>query len=831
MTKLYLYGVLLAGACVATLVLAGFAPRDPVEFACYCTLALGAAVLKVQLPGIYGTLSVTYVFVLIGLADLSLAECMLAGTLSAGVQTIAHAAKRPKAIQVAFNAANLALSIALCGAAFHSRYLHAQGIGLLLRLTFSSVVYFVANTLGVTTIIALTESKRIWRVWRECYLWAFPFFFVGAGFAWAFHRLAAKFGWQAAFVSLPALYVLYAAYHFYLGRLQTEKKHAEDVAALHLRTIEALAMAIDAKDQTTHDHLQRVKVYASEIGKELGLSGPEMDAIQAAAMLHDIGKLAVPEHIISKPGKLTPEEFEKMKIHPVVGAEILERANFPYPVVPIVRSHHEKWDGSGYPDGLSGEGIPIGARVLGVVDCLDALASDRQYRKALPLDEAMEMVAAQAGKSFDPRIVAILQRRYRELEALARVAPAEAQVTLNPAPPQTATRGDAPAAGFEETQTAASDSDKIGFLTSIAAARQEVQTLFELSADLGHSLGLGDTLSMFGSKLGTIIPYDLICIYSIEHNALQPEYTAGRESAFYSTLRIPVGEGLSGWVAQNNASVVNGNPSVEPGYLGDPKAMTNLKSALSVPLEQEGSAIGVLTLYSATKNTFSRDHLRILQTMSPRLGAALSNGRKLTEAQDSAVTDYLTGLPNSRSLYLHLDAELARRRGSVSDSAGGDGLLGVLVCDLDGFKKVNDEFGHPAGDRALKAVAGALKQGCRNFDYVARMGGDEFVIVLGEFDEASLPEHLSRFRTAVEATGREMGFPGLSLSIGAIVADSGATDAAALLADADQKMYSDKRRRRGARSGGGGDVLKLAQAVSEGGVRGAADEIAALVVQ
>ena len=120
-------------------------------------------------------------------------------------------------------------------------------------------------------------------------------------------------------------------------------------------------------------------------------------------MLHDIGKLAVPEHIISKPGKLTPEEFEKMKIHPIVGAEILEQVDFPYPVVPIVRAHHEKWDGSGYPDGLAGEDIPIGARILAAVDCLDALASDRQYRKALPLDEAMAKVVAEAGKSFDPR--------------------------------------------------------------------------------------------------------------------------------------------------------------------------------------------------------------------------------------------------------------------------------------------------------------------------------------------------------------------------------------------------------------------------------------------
>ena len=142
-----------------------------------------------------------------------------------------------------------------------------------------------------------------------------------------------------------------------------------------------------------------------EIGKELGLGGSALKALQAAALLHDIGKLAIPEHIISKPGKLTPEEFDKMKIHPIVGAEILQKVQFPYPAAPIVRSHHEKWNGAGYPDGLQGEQIPIGARILAAVDCLDAVATDRPYRRALPLEEAIEVVASEAGKSYDPKVV------------------------------------------------------------------------------------------------------------------------------------------------------------------------------------------------------------------------------------------------------------------------------------------------------------------------------------------------------------------------------------------------------------------------------------------
>ena len=200
-------------------------------------------------------------------------------------------------------------------------------------------------------------------------------------------------------------------------RLKEAKKHAEEIAALHLRTLEALALAIEAKDETTHDHLQRMPSMAVAVAEQLGLSEKEMEALRAAALLHDIGKLAVPEHILNKPGKLTPEEFERIKVHPIVGAEILERVQFPYAVVPIVRSHHEKWNGSGYPDGLKGEEIPIGARILAVVDCLDALTSDRQYRPALPLSEAMAVLQGRAARRYDPRVVEVVSRLHLNIES------------------------------------------------------------------------------------------------------------------------------------------------------------------------------------------------------------------------------------------------------------------------------------------------------------------------------------------------------------------------------------------------------------------------------
>jgi diguanylate cyclase (GGDEF)-like protein/putative nucleotidyltransferase with HDIG domain len=586
---------------------------------------------------------------------------------------------------------------------------------------------------------------------------------------------------------LPAVYLIYRSYRLYLGKLEDEKRHVEEMANLHLRTIEALALAIEAKDHTTHEHLQRVRVYAIELAKELGVNGPELEALHAASLLHDIGKLAVPEHIISKPGRLSPEEFEKMKIHTLVGAEILERVRFPYPVVPIVRAHHEKWDGSGYPLGLKGAEIPIGARILSAVDYLDALASDRQYRRALPMKDVMQKLAAESGKSFDPRVVDILQKRYKHLEQLA-IAKSAADPN---APLSTAIkieRGLEPAAGFENAGAQDYAGRENTFLSSIAAARQEAQALFELSQDLGASLSLGETLSVFSVKLKPMVPYDAIAIYVRRDEELVPEYVNGDNYRLFSSLRIPLGQGLSGWVAHNRKPIINGNPSVEPGYLNDPSKFSTLRSALAVPLEGVAGVIGVLALYRGERDAFTTDHLRILLAVSGKMALAIENALKYQQAENSATTDYLTGLPNARSLFLQLDRELARcKRDNTS--------LTVMVSDMDGFKQINDRFGHLEGNRVLRLFAQALKDSCREYDYVARMGGDEFVVIAPGLATDAAGKKVEQLRTLARHAGNEVcGEEILSLSVGRAVYPEDGKDAEQLLAEADRRMYIEKQK-------------------------------------
>jgi len=763
--------------------------QEPMKFLTYLLIALLASRLKVELPGITSTMSVNFLFILLGIVELSLPETLALGCLA--IVTQCFQSGRPPWVQVIFNVCGSAWAVAAAYQVYYISTAHGHVRNQSLQLMAAACTYFVGNTVPVATVISLTEKQSLKKIWSQCYFWSFPYYLVGAGVAGLVSYLNRIAEWQTSLLVLPTMYLIYRSYRLYLGKLETEKLHVEDMANLHLRTIEALALAIEAKDHTTHDHLQRVRVYATEVAKDLKIGQEEMEALQAAALLHDIGKLAVPEHIISKPGRLTAEEFEKMKIHPLVGAEILERVRFPYPVVPIVRAHHEKWDGSGYPFGLRGEEIPVGARILSAVDFLDAMASDRQYRRAVPLQEVMARLQQESGKSFDPRVVGVLQRRYVAMEAL--VQKQTGQVAWSKLSTDVKVdRGKAPATGISRAES--KQASGTTFLTSIAAARQEAQALFELSQDLGASLSLGETLSVFSVKLKRLIPYDSIVIYIRRQDQLVPEHVGGDNFRLFNSLRIPVGEGLSGWVAENRKPIINGNPQVEPGYSTETGNLSALGSALSVPLEGLDGVVGVLTLYKAEKDAFTADHLRILLAVSSKMALSIENALKYQQAESSATTDYLTGLPNARSLFLQLEKELSRCKRSQT-------TLTVMVCDMDGFKQINDRFGHLEGNRVLRLFAQRLKESCREYDYVARMGGDEFVVVApGMTPEAAQAKALllreMASRAGLEICREQI----LSLSVGQSVYPEDGLDAEHLLAEADRRMYMEKQKQPGRRN-------------------------------
>ncbi|MGC1417580.1 MAG: HD domain-containing phosphohydrolase [Candidatus Acidiferrum sp.] len=756
-------------------------PQSELRFVCFFALALAASLLKVRLPGIEATMSANFLFILVGILDLSYPETLVMGCFGGLVQWIWQA-KRPRFIQLLFSFANLSISITAADLVFHSSFAAHLGLGWPLLLVSASTIYFAINTMSVSGIIALTEKRNPLLVWKECYLWSFPYYLLGAMIAAGISLMNREFGWQFAILVLPLVYWMYRSYRTYLDRLEAEKKHTEAIADLHLRTIEALSLAIEAKDHNTHDHLRRVQTYAIQLGKDLGLNEDELNALRAASMLHDIGKLAVPEQILSKPGRLTPEEFDRMKIHPVVGAEILDRVQFPYPVVPIVLSHHEKWNGTGYPYGMSGAAIPIGARILSVVDCFDALTSERPYRRAMSHEDAIRHLIAESGSSFDPRVVKAIEKRFQELEHIDK------QSTNTRSPFEsisTANRHGAPSAGFAEVPNAA-EVRATSFLASIVSARQEAQLLFELAQTLGNSLSLRETLSVVAVRLKQMIPHDLIVVYVRERDKLTPRYLHGVDYALFGSLELPMGQGISGWVAQHEKPIINGDPATEFKHLGVPARGTELQSTLSIPLQGREGVAGVISLYLKKNQGFSKDHLRMLMAASSKLGQSVENALEFEKAQDSASTDFLTELPNARSICAHLNDELAR-------SVRSGKPLAVLLCDLNGFKTVNDNYGHLTGNKLLQEIAKNLSGVCRDYDLVGRLGGDEFILVLPEFDAATVAEFLPRVHAAVEQAAQTIcNRKAVSVSVGASIYPQDGATPEELLSEADRAMYEVK---------------------------------------
>ena len=475
---------------------------------------------------------------------------------------------------------------------------------------------------------------------------------------------------------------------------------------------------------------------------------------------------------------------------------------FPYPVVPIVRSHHEWWNGTGYPDGLKAEDIPMGARVLTVVDCFDALVSDRPYRKGMTSQQALAIIRSMSGKQFDPAVVAAFEECHAASELRSEALVDSAFTPLNTE--VEVWRGLAPGAGFEsgsdehasprtallvEVEKRSEPVNGIESLTLIAAASQEAQALFEMSQSLGNSLSPSETMSVMASRLQRLIPHSACALYLRKGDTLVSYFLDGQHSKQFTPLPIELGEGISGWVAQSGKPILNGNAAVEPGCPVAADGSPVLQTALSIPLfDLEQQVFAVLTLYATAADSFLRDHLRILQAMESKLSLSLSNALQFRQTETDAETDFLTGLPNARRLFLQLEAELDVSRKSSS-------CMAVAVCDLNAFKEVNDRRGHLTGNRLLSLIAEVFRQTCENGEIVARMGGDEFVFLLPGTDAAAANDRLEAIRKAVATASRRVG-QGIraSASIGAAFFPVDGTTAEELLAVADRRMYTDKQR-------------------------------------
>lgn len=533
-------------------------------------------------------------------------------------------------------------------------------------------------------------------------------------------------------------------YTLHKRSLEVKTKQISDASRVHMATVEALATAIDARDQIGDGHVRRTQIYAVGLGRILGLSEDEINALRTGALLHDIGKLAIPDHILNKPGRLTPAELEKTKIHSSVGASILDGVGFPYPVIPIVKYHHECWDGTGYPEGLRGNSIPITARVITIADTFDTLRGERPYRNAVSREEASDFLRSRAGTQFDPSLVDLFLRNLKifEAEIDARGLSYERTSAFSTS------------VSFQPDEAASSN-----YVEQIKRANHEVFTLYSLARDFSSSVSLNETLELFTQKIREFIPFDSCVVYLMDASGktASAAYATGKQHQLLMRKKITVGEGATGYVLKKKTSVGNVDPALDFGF-ADADIGSDYSAMLSLPLIADNELIGAVSLYSCDLTCYQDEHVRLLETVSHIAAEATDKAQKHAEARSHALTDPLTNLPNSRSLMIEFDKEVTRAdRNNLT--------FQLIVLDLDRFKLVNDTYGHKAGDMMLVEIAKVIRRELREYDFLSRYGGDEFVAILPETDPTDVKRLKRRIIEAVSTFAMPM-TDGTSASVG-----------------------------------------------------------------
>lgn len=543
-----------------------------------------------------------------------------------------------------------------------------------------------------------------------------------------------------------------------------DKAKTRQLAQVYRGISEALASAVAAKDSYEQDHVRRVVAICELTGKALRLTEHEMDGLRIAALVHDVGKLGVPDYIMLKPGPLDPDEFGKVRNHTAIGAKILEKVSCQWDTVNTVLHHHENYDGSGYPHGLAGDRIPLGSRIIAVAEVYDALVSDRCYKEGWRHEDAVEYISKLSGKHFDPAVVTAFQRIASQLIDLYAAVTPEHSVCP------------------ERSCTAADE---------IARANQELVSLFEIAQTLSSTLELHEVLGLLAQRTRRLLQTATCAVFMPDETHpghLTAKTAAGRHSHVIGKASVTVGAGATGEAFLHSKPYIG---VFDPNDLvsGEEDALRHFGSCMVAPIVSFGEVLGTINIYDDSPNAFTADDLHTLTSVADRAAIAIQNARAFEQVRDSAMRDPLTGLANARHLRSRLEKEMRRAQRQEQ-------TLSVLMIDLDNFKAVNDSMGHQAGDTVLQQAAGIFLAQLRDYDHVARVGGDEFVVILPgtPADEAHLIA--DRIRTGIESYAKKAlstSSAQLAASVGIASYPDDADDLDTLLARADAAMYEDKR--------------------------------------
>lgn len=752
--QLYVVLVTLLGAISLTLSIRDFRGDQLPLFLFLMALTVVTSAAKIELPLGRGqsNLSLAHAVNFWALLTLGAAPTVCIAAVSAAAQCTLRTHSANPVHRVLFSIASLTVTVWLAALPLD----WALGadptslVSLLRAVAIIAPLYFVVNTGLVAGAVALSTRQSIPEVWQRNFLWSAPSYLAGAALAAAataaWHR-----GWFAWLLVLAApLYLVFRSYHTVVARLREEQDETRRAMDVQLATIEALALAIEAKAGCTPEHVRSIQKYAALLAEAAGMSDAEIQAVRSAALLHDVGNMAVPEHILASPNALTPEEFERVKIHPRVGAEILRDVPFGANVAELVLCHHERWDGLGYPAGLRGDAIPAGARILAIADCYSTLQTDRPYRPARSEREALALVRELAGTAYDPALVDLLITR---LDQPAQEA--AAVIDDATAPPERAA------------------------LLDISEAHREEQVLYEIAQALGSSLGVDEAMALVRDKVNRLVPFVTCALF-----------LGDDERGFICRYAHGAGtEALFKWTPKSWSELSLRLPACADGRAAHGADLT---SVLACRLTYDGRLIGALVIYHTIAGCFTDEHRRVLGRVSEQAAAVINNSTRYEQTRHESQTDALTALPNRRSFERQVTAGLLR-------SLHGQTGASLVVLDLDRLKEVNDTYGHEAGDRALRAIGSVLRSTVRETDLCARFAGDEFVVVLWDCN----PDHESRRVADVQNAVAAYPFeprPGvrmpLSISAGCARFPQDGMTVDELVVAADARMYQDKAGRR-----------------------------------
>jgi putative nucleotidyltransferase with HDIG domain len=701
------------------------------------TLASGSA--TVRLPSLPATISVSETFVFTSVLLFGASAGTLTVALDALVISFWSYKRGHPTYKIIFNVFALPLTIWLAAHLFFLtaaiRPLAGNAIpidvkDLLAPLLLFTIAYFTLNSWIITFAISLEKRLPPFTIWRDNFVRLSLNYFGGASVAVLLVTYTKDLDFGFLAIIVPLLVVLYFTFSTSLGRVEDANKHLTQLNDLYMSTIETLAMAIDAKDQITHGHIRRVQSYAIALAKEAGVSDASLiKAIEAAALLHDMGKLAVPEYILNKPGKLTPAEFEKMKRHASVGADILSAVKFPYPVVPIVRHHHEQWDGKGYPDGLSGTQIPIGARILSIVDCYDALTSDRPYRPRLSDKDALAILLERRGTMYDPLIVDTFVKSHPKItDSYTSIQDDAHLFELTGTPPHDTPTSPVHASGLD----------------NIAASAEESLTLFEMTRELSSPMSFRDVGDVTSKHLRRLVPCSVCILFVYDAQAVQivAKHASGDNATLAADLRLDLGERLSGWVAANRQSIRNSDPVLDLGESAR-SFKPRLRSCLSTPLLLEQDLVGVITLYAPQANAFTEEHQRVVETVANQVSPIIRRHLDIESSTVSHEPTPLVEIPTLDQIRQLGEPGLAGTRRVTSTMS----LL--LVSVIVGSK--SGELEIPVGD-IMMTVANVTRQHVRPGDLLFRGTEGELAAILMNANDISADTVAASVRRALAMT-------------------------------------------------------------------------------